>query len=768
MQKSYVTVNSIDTVKDLIEHIKTKDILAFDVETNSLNPRKGKIIGFSVSGEVGKGYYMPTMVFKNDNLIDITIDNKLAHDIAKKIINLLVGKKLIMHNGGFDCKFVKCFYGIDLLPSLYVDTLLLVHTVKEDGAGFMSNAPFSLKEIAKMVQKEIGLDIEKEANEEQIELKASIKKNGGSITKTNYELYKADLDVIAKYAAADADLTLRIHNHFIKILKEEGLEKFFFEDEVMPLYKEVTIPMEEGGIRLDTDLMINAFNNVENLLKSYSDSVIKELLKNEDVKLWVIIKAREAYPINNKGTFAQELVKEMDLDLEKSERNQKYNLNRANIMRLPESSIKHFLLSGDENHLDKDMATKISLKLWKEDNDDVFFNIQSKDQMGEIAFGVLGIKSKSKTLKGKPQFDDDMIQLIADKFLWAKNLRIYNRLLKIKSTYIDRFLNNQEDGNYYFSYKQHGTVSGRYGSDAQQLPRSKDDGDDDPIVVEYNNLIRAFFIAKEGNTFIDADYTSLEPSVFAHVSNDEGLMDIFNKDYDFYSTIAIKTEKLHQFSPDKTAPNYLRKHNPKLRNKAKAYSLGIPYGMSPFALGKTLNIPIKEAKLLVNGYLDEFPELKNWMQNSRDFVKEHGYIKTQVGRIRHLPKVKAIFNKLGDGLLNWDFKKNLERKYGVDKIKSLSRDYTNGLNNSCNVQIQGLAASIVNRAALAINREFKIKGIKGIVCAQIHDQLIMEVEKNRVDDAVGIVQSCMENTTKLKIPLKAPPCITINWRDGHD
>lgn len=768
MQKSYVTVNSIDTVKDLIEHIKTNDILAFDIETNSLNPRKGKIIGFSVSGEIGKGYYMPTMVFKNDNLIDITIDNKLAHDIAKKIINLLVGKKLIMHNGGFDCKFIKCFYAIDLLPSLYVDTLLLVHTVKEDGAGFMSSAPFSLKEIAKMVQKEIGLDIEKEANEEQIELKASIKKNGGSITKTNYELYKADLDVIAKYASADADLTLRIHNHFIKILKEEGLEKFFFEDEVMPLYKEVTIPMEEGGIRLDTDLMINAFNNVENLLKSYSDSVIKELLKNEDVKLWVIIKAREAYPINNKGTFAQELVKEMDLDLEKSERNQKYNLNRSNIMRLPESSIKHFLLSGDENHLDKDMATKISLKLWKEDNDGVFFNIQSKEQMGEIAFGVLGIKSKSKTLKGKPQFDDDMIQLIADKFLWAKNLRIYNRLLKIKSTYIDRFLNNQEDGNYYFSYKQHGTVSGRYGSDAQQLPRSKDDGDDDPIVVEYNNLIRAFFIAKEGNTFIDADYTSLEPSVFAHVSNDEGLMDIFNKDYDFYSTIAIKTEKLHQFSPDKTAPNYLRKHNPKLRNKAKAYSLGIPYGMSPFALGKTLNIPIKEAKLLVNGYLDEFPELKNWMQNSRDFVKEHGYIKTQVGRIRHLPKVKAIFNKLGDGLLNWDFKKNLERKYGVDKIKSLSRDYTNGLNNSCNVQIQGLAASIVNRAALAINREFKIKGIKGIVCAQIHDQLIMEVEKNRVDDAVGIVQSCMENTTKLKIPLKAPPCITINWRDGHD
>ncbi len=229
MNKSYVTVQSIDTLKEMIDHIKACDLIAFDTETNSLNPRKGKIIGFSVSGEVGKGYYMPTMIFKDDELQDAYIDDKLCHDLAKKTISLLIGKKLIMHNASFDVKFVKCFYDVDLLSSLYVDTMLLVHTVKEEGAGFMGGSAFGLKDIAKMIQKDIGLDIDKAANEEQVALKESIKKNGGQITRENYEIWKADLELLSEYAAADTDLTLRVYNHFIKTLYSEGLEDFFFK-----------------------------------------------------------------------------------------------------------------------------------------------------------------------------------------------------------------------------------------------------------------------------------------------------------------------------------------------------------------------------------------------------------------------------------------------------------------------------------------------------------------------------------------------------------
>jgi DNA polymerase I-like protein with 3'-5' exonuclease and polymerase domains len=767
MNKSYVTVDSIDKLKDLIEHIKSCEIIAFDTETNSLNPRKGKIIGFSVSGEVGKGYYMPTMIFKDDELQDAIIEGKLAHDLAKKTISLLIGKKLIMHNASFDVKFVKCFYDVDLLSSLYVDTMLLVHTVKEEGAGFMGGSAFGLKDIAKMIQKDIGLDVEKAANEEQVALKESIKRNGGQITRENYEIWKADLELLSEYASADTDLTLRVYNHFIKTLKDENLEKFFFEDEVMPLYKEVTIPMEQVGIKLDMELIKSSRTKIMEKLKEYAELVTKELLKNPEVRAWVVYKAQDAYPPNNKGTFAQELVKEMKFDLEQSAKTGKYTVTKSALMRLPECSAKHFLLHGDAAVLDRDISMKISMKLWREDNDGAYFNIQSKDQLGEIAFGVLGIKPLSTTKTGKPQFDDDTVQSIAGKYEWAKNLRIYNRLLKIKSTYMDRFLDAQEDGRYYFYYKQHGTVSGRYGSDAQQLPRPKEEGDDEPIVIEYNNLIRAFFIHDEGNIFVDCDYESLEPHTFAHVSGDEGLKDIFRNNWDFYSTIAIKTEKLNQYSPDKKAPNFLRKLEPKLRNKAKAYALGIPYGMGAYALGMTLGIPTKEAKKLVDGYLNGFPELKTWMERSKKQAKEKGYVSTQVGRIRHLPKVKSIYDKIGDDLLDWNIKKEMERQYGVDQIKNLSRDYINGLNNSCNVQIQGLAASIVNRAALAINRKFIELGIRGWVCAQIHDQLVIEVEQARSEEAAKIVQDLMENTTKLSIDLKAPPALAPNLRDGH-
>ncbi len=767
MNKSYVTVDSISKLKDMIEHIKSYDLIAFDTETNSLNPRKGKIIGFSVSAEVGKGYYMPTMICRDGELVDSYIDDKLAHDLAKKTISLLIGKKLIMHNASFDVKFVKCFYDVDLLSSLYVDTMLLVHTVKEEGAGFMGGSAFGLKDIAKMIQKDIDLDVEKEANEEQILMKESIKNNGGSITRENYEIWKADLELLSQYASADTDLTLRVYHHFIKTLEAEKLEKFFFEDEVMPLYKEVTIPMEQVGIKLDMDLIKSSRTNIIEKLKEYETLVMKELLKSPDVRAWVVYKATEAYPPNNKGTFAQELVKEVGFELEQSTKTGKYNLSRSSVMRLPECSAKHFLLHGDETVLDKDVSMKISMKLWKEDNDGLYFNIQSKDQMGEIAFGVIGIKPTSMTKTGKPQFDDDAVQSIAEKFEWAKNLRIYNRLLKIKSTYMDRFLDAQEDGRYYFYYKQHGTVSGRYGSDAQQLPRPKEEGDDEPIVIEYNNLIRAFFIPSDHNIFVDCDYESLEPHVFAHVSGDDGLKDIFRNNWDFYSTIAIKTEGLHSYSPDKKADNYLRKLQPKLRNKAKAYALGIPYGMGAYALGMNIGIPTKEAKKLVDGYLNGFPELKKWMERSRQQAKTQGYVTTQVGRIRHLPKVKKIYDQIGDDLLDWNRKKELERQYGVDRIKGLSRDFINGLNNSCNVQIQGLAASIVNRAALAINRKFKELGIRGWVCAQIHDQLVIEVDHDRSEEAARIVQDLMENTTKLSIMLKAPPALATNLRDGH-
>jgi len=765
--KVYVTVNSKETLKELIEHIRDSELIAYDTETDSLNPRTGHIIGFSVSGEIGKGFYMPTMVWKDNSLQEVEIGGTNAHTVAKYAISKLLEKKLVMHNASFDIRFTKNFYGINLLPSLYADTGLLVHTVREEGAFGFGN-PFGLKPIAKMVQEHIGLNVEEEANEEQLALKESIKLNGGSTSKDNYEIFKADLDVLSKYAAADTDLTLRIYQHFLGILKEEGLEEFFFNEEVMPVYREVTVPMEDYGIRLDIKLMEETRERIVKDLAEQAQLVLQELLKEPAIRQWIIDKAVEAYPPKNKGTFAQRLLEQAGVELPKSPTTGKFTINKSAVAGLPDSPIKNFLLSGDEECLTLSQRVRASMSLWKEDNDGNLFNIQSKDQLGKIAFDVLGIKPLSSTTKGKAQFDEDLIQAISDKYSWAKHLRIYNKLTKIKTSYIDRFLDAAENERFYPYFKQNGTVSGRYGSDMQQLPKPLEPGQDEEIIMDYTNVVRAFFICDEGYKLLDTDYASLEPRVFSTVAGDQGLKDIFNNDLDFYSHIAIKTEKLEGVSAHTKAPNFLKKVDPVKRQTAKSYSLGVPYGMSGYALAMSLGVDKKEGERLVEGYLEGFPDLRKWREESRAFVKRHGYIKNKVGRIRHLPRAKELYALHGDQLIeDFRYRKALENQ-NKEKTEKDYRDYKNALNNCLNYQIQSYSASIVNRAALQINRRFKQENIEGQVIAQIHDQLICQVKEEDVKRACEIVQDCMENTTKLDgVELIAIPEVANNFKDGH-
>lgn len=776
LQKKYTLVTTKEAVEDLLEHIDNHDTIAYDTETDSLNPRTGKIVGISLSGKEGVGYYLPTLVWNTEtNTLDpCSIEGIYSHVIARKILYLLEKKKLVMHNASFDCRFTHNFYGVDLLPALWVDTALLVHTVKEEGAFGYGPSPFGLKSIAVMIQDKIGFNAEEAANQEQIDLKVSIKENGGSITKDNFEIYKADINILGEYAAADTDLTLRICNHFLPILYEEGLDKFFFEEEVMPLYKEVTVPMEIEGIRLDIPLIEKTRQDIIEDQEKYRRAVLEELLKLTPVREWVLDAALKEYPPNKKGTWASTLVEYYKLPLPTTSRG--YSLKQANILALDDHPAKNFLLSGDIKDLEEEVVMKISLKLWKDGNDGEYINIQSKKQLGEIAFDYLKEKPLSKTAKGQAQFDDDMIQALSEKYEWCKNLRIYNKLLKIKSTYIDRFYQAAEGDRFFPYFKQNGTVSGRYGSDMQQLPKPKEDGEADPIIVKYNNEVRAFFIADEGTVFIDNDFESLEPHIFASISNDKNLQEIFNNGYDFYSTVAIRTEKLEEqtdkypngVSADKKAPNFLKKIDPVKRNKAKAYSLGIAYGMSPYALAMSLGVTQEEGKQLHKGYMEGFPGVAQWVEDSRRFFKQNGFIRNQVGRIRHLDRGKAVYDKYRDRILDSKFRAELSAALGGETVKNLYGDYRNALNNCLNYQIQSLAASVVNRAALAINREFKRRGWEGKVVAQIHDQLVVKIDERLAEEAAQVVQYLMETTTQLPgVTLKAPPAIAKNMREGH-
>ena len=772
LEKKYYTVQDKETLKLLHQHIIDSEVIAVDTETTGLNPRKDKIVGWSVSGDEGVGFYLPTLVWNFDvgELQVQTIDGTSTETISKNLLKLLIDKKLVFHNASFDVQFIKNYFGINLLPYVWVDTGLLVHTVYEEGAFGYGN-PFGLKSIAIMNQKELGLDVEKAANEEQIELKGSIKKNGGQTTKALYEIYKADLDILSKYASADTDLTLRICNLYLKKLKDEGLEKFFFEDEVMPIYREVTVPMEAYGVDLDMDLLNKIHDEIVKDQKENKEIVMKSLLAIPEVKEWVVATSMTNYPVSHKGNWAQSLVQRYSLPLPKSEKTGKYSLTQKYIEELDDSNVKQFLLTGDKSLLEDVEKARISMALWKESNDGDYINIQSKKHLGEIVFKYMGIKPKvsgANTKSGRDKFDMSMVEELSKTYAWAENLRIYNKLLKIKSTYVDRFRDRNEDGRYYFYFKQNGTVSGRYGSDAQQLPKPLEDGEDAPIIMKYVNIVRAFLTAGEGRKVIDADYESLEPHCFASVTGDENLREIFRKGWDFYSTVAIQTENLEGVSADKKADNYLKRLDPIKRNKAKAYSLGIAYGMEAYALKMTLGVDQKEAERLIKGYLDGFPQLAEWRERSREEVKAYGRITNYVGRIRHLPRVKQYYEKFDNRLMDWRFRKQLEGTYGKDKVIKAYRDFRNGLNNCLNFQLQSLAAAVVNRAALQINRKAKELGIDAMCQAQVHDQLIINCDKKDVAMFAPIVQEIMENTTKLPgVTLKAPPEISDNWRDGH-
>jgi len=744
MEKSYKIITDQAGVVELANYIKGGNIIAYDIETTSVNPRNGMIIGFSVSANLNEGYYFPTRYWDNEcqALIDSHIAGKSCDDIAKQLINLLKGKKLVMHNASFDIRYTKNFYGIDLREDLYCDTLLLRHTLQEDG-------PFGLKDVAVELQHELGLEAEKEANEEQILMKESIKKNGGQVTKENFEIYKADMELLGRYAAADTDLTLRIMTYYLPILKEQELWDFFFTDEVMPLYKTVTIQMEEVGTELDMALITKTKANIITDLAKLEQEIITDLLAIPEAKQWVMVRATKTFPPKKRGKFAEVL---------------------KTITPVNPDGVQKFLFSGDPNDLDPKDAMKVSLEMWKE-KEGAYINISSKQQLSEIVFKYMGIKPLSQTRKGTDQFNDDIIEHLSSTHSWAAKLRDYNKLTKINSAYIDRFLDGNENGRYYWYFKQYGTTSGRFSSDCQQLPRVLEEGELSDLVLKYNNILRSFLKAEDGRKFIICDQSSLEPRVFASVSNDPNLINVFLDNEDLYSRVAIQAFKLKGLSAKKKDPNYVKTVRPELRQRAKSIALAIPYGAGAWQIGQSLGISMPEAQRLIDGYLDGFPELARWMSDTHLKAQAFGFIKNKTGRIRHLDRVKAIYEKFEDSLIDPKSFKMIKgmckTQDQTDQVMKLRMEYKNGLNNAKNFQIQSLAASIMNRSAIAIHKEFKEKGLDAYIMLQIHDEFVVNCKAEIADQVASIVKHHMENTVQIPTGLVAEPNIADSFGEGH-
>lgn len=674
-------------IRSIADIPKTANIVAFDTETTSLNPRTGQIIGYSVS-DYKHSYYVVHKEWDGSKLVEVVPKaDCIAH------LETLLTKKIYMFNAYFDVTYTKNYFGIDLVDALHADAQLMNHTLDENLGG-------GLKFLAQIF---LGAN----SADEQAELKAHLKAIGAGPN----EFYKADTAIIGKYAAQDARLTYKLGQLFEgRLAKSESLQTLFYE-EIMPLQRTVVIPMMQRGVAVDVPKMQKALAEITVDVEAFKADLMAEIAPvTESFYAWYYDKH---YALKSRGLVYDKM--KLGLSLREAQRAVAAD-------------------KGDEG-----------------------FNIQSKHHLGDLFFKIFKMEPLSTTDKGAPQVNEDFLEHAAETLPWVKNLIIFNKLMKIKSTYYERILNEQEDGVFYPDYFLHRTVSGRMSGDMQQLPRPLESGH--PMLMKYNNQIRGFFIARPGHIFIDNDYDSLEPRIFAAVAGDEALTDIFKTGSDFYSTIAIMVEGLQGVSADKRADNYLGKVNKPARQTAKAYSLGIAYGLDDYKLHKDLGISQTEAKRLISGYFTAFPKLAAWMQSTREHILTKGEISTRLGRVRRHPKIPALYAKHGNAILN---ALDLWKKYNETPslYKAAKQDYKelrHAINNAYNVQIQGLAAHVLNRGAVALAHELKEKNISAHIVGAVHDELIIECPIMMRDQVAEIVKRTMETTTIIETPLVAEP-----------
>lgn len=665
----------------LMEFIHGSELLAYDTETTGLNVRKDTVIGFGISDHISS-FYIPLFTYKTN-----LVYTGLPEQLVKAVLSALSKKKLIMFNASFDARITKANLGIDLLPALHADVLLLKHTCDEE-------FPFGLKEIATKLW---GTEVKKEKEE----MLASIKANGG----TAKEYYKADTSVLAKYCEQDCLLTFKLFNHYGRQLKIEGLEDFYYRDEVMPLYREVTIPMEESGVQLDVAKIQQTHAEISEVILRTQESILATIapMLSSVFTPWFLNKD---YPMKTATGKAPAWSKKYSSQYE----------------------------------------------AWRAENTGPMFNLQSKFHLKKLFFDTMQLKPLSKTPTGMPQVDEDFLEANSQIFPWILQLIEYNKLSKIRSTYVERFMEEAEDGIFYPSFMQHRTVSGRYAGDLQQLPRPSSDGVGS--VGRFTSVIREFIIAAPGSKLVSADYEQLEPRVFCHVSGDTALSSIFTKKLDFYSEIARMTEGLAEVNKEQ-------------RQKAKSYALGIAYGMTGYKLKFELGCTDEVADALVEKYLTAFPGLRKWMNDSKTKAIAQGFVKTQSGRMRHLPRTKELAQRYGraieDSLELWRRFNSTPELYA--KVKSDYKEYKNLQNNAINFQVQGLAASIVNRAAIAINRKLIRQSFKAKLVMQVHDELVYEVPEEELEEVCQIIRSKMERTTQLTVPLITVPQVGNNFRE---
>ena len=351
------------------------------------------------------------------------------------------------------------------------------------------------------------------------------------------------------------------------------------------------------------------------------------------------------------------------------------------------------------------------------------FNLNSPKQIGEIFFEKLGMPVVKKTSKGAPSTDEEVLQKLAEDYPLPKAMLEYRSLSKLKSTYTDTLPSMIEPstGRVHTNYAQAVAVTGRLSSNEPNLQNI-------PVRTELGRKIRTAFIPPQGSVMMSADYSQIELRILAHLSQDPGLLDAFQKSEDVHARTAAQI-----FGVD------LKEVSFDQRRMAKVINFGLIYGMSAFGLANNLGISRTAAQQYMDQYFVQYPSVLQFMETTKQFAREHGYVQTHFGRRLYLPDIHN---------------RNQGKRQGAERA-------------AINAPMQGTSADLIKLAMIRVQRELDERQLGAKLIMQVHDELVLEVPTAETDLLKQLIPECMAQVAELSVPLVAEVGVGANWEAAH-
>ncbi len=610
---NYEIVRTVEALDAWIAAIKSKGYVAIDTETTGLDNQQADLVGICLSTEVGNGCYIP-LIHKSGE--DDLLGGGLAPDqletgvVIERLKPLLEDRSILKigQNMKYDMGLLMR-YGIVMNP--IDDTMLMSYAT--DGA------------------RNNGMDALSEHWLDHKPIKFTDLAGTGKKQKTFDQI---PIEDAAKYAAEDADITLRLW----KVLKPRLAAR-----KAVTLYETIERPlvpvlarMEARGIKVDRQILARL-----------------------------------------SGDFAQRAA---GLEAEIHE------------------------LAGEK------------------------FNVGSPKQLGEILFDKMSLPGGKKTKTGAWQTGAGVLEdLAVEGNDLAKKILEWRGLSKLKSTYTDalpEFI-NPETGRVHTSYAQAAVATGRLSSSDPNLQNI-------PVRTEDGRKIRTAFVAEEGKKLISADYSQIELRVLAHIADIPELKKAFEDGLD-----------IHAMTASEMFDTPIEGMDPMVRRRAKAINFGIIYGISAFGLANQLGISRSEAGDYIKTYFERFPGIKDYMEETKKFVHDNGYVATIFGRKAFFPEINT---------------KNAGHRAFYERA-------------AINAPIQGSAADIIRRAMIQMEEVLRRENVPADMLLQVHDELIFEVPEGEADSAIPIISKVMIDAPmpaiSLSVPLQVDARAADNWNDAH-